>query len=159
MIITKKKFCDTGPFCTTWKGWTGGPVDAREQHDAFEFFNIFLSQYDEEIQSIFRGSIRNTIESVDGSFQRHVCEPFYGIDLDVKGYRNVEESLNVFTHSETFSGKNQYKIDDGRYIDAKKDVRIESAPPVLVLQLKRFEYDLTSWERYKVDDRLEFPSS
>jgi ubiquitin C-terminal hydrolase len=53
---------------------------------------------------------------------------------------------------EMFTGENQYSL-DGRKIDAVKTCHIEVAPKVLILQLKRFEYDCKTWERHKVNER------
>lgn len=41
--------------------------------------------------------------------------------------------------------------------DAKKGIIFQSFPPVLHLQLKRFQYDWERDENYKVNDRFEFP--
>jgi ubiquitin C-terminal hydrolase len=40
-------------------------------------------------------------------------------------------------------GDNQYSIGDQK-IDAEKYARIEKAPDVLVIQLKRFDYSVTT---------------
>jgi hypothetical protein len=54
-----------------------------------------------------------------------------------------------------FTGQNQYSV-QGRKIDVQKFARIDGAPEVLVLQLKRFDYNLVTLERIKVKDRYEF---
>jgi hypothetical protein len=41
--------------------------------------------------------------------------------------------------------------------DAKKGVIFEAFPPVLNIQLRRFEYDMYRDESYKVHDKFEFP--
>jgi len=41
--------------------------------------------------------------------------------------------------------------------DAKKGIIFESFPPVLHLQLKRFEYDIQRDAMVKINDRHEFP--
>ena len=42
--------------------------------------------------------------------------------------------------------------------DARKGVRFVRFPPVLQLQLKRFEYDPYQDQMVKINDRLEFPT-
>jgi hypothetical protein len=46
---------------------------------------------------------------------------------------------------------------EGRKIDAGKRSRIAELPDILVVRLKRFEYDLETCARYKVNDKFEFP--
>jgi ubiquitin carboxyl-terminal hydrolase 7 len=118
---------------------------------------LLLDQFPASFNYVFRGAIRNTIQAIEGPFERDNIESFYAIQLDVKHYKSVEDSFKVLLQSEYFNGNNRYRADDGELIDARKFARIEEAPPVLVLQLKRFEYDLTTWRRYKVNERYQFP--
>ena len=54
-------------------------------------------------------------------------------------------------------GENKYQAgEEHGYQDAKKVV-FESFPPVLHLQLKRFEYDFMVDDLVKIDDFYEFP--
>ena len=55
-------------------------------------------------------------------------------------------------------GENKYQAgDEHGYQDAKKGVVFRSFPPVLHLQLKRFEYDFMVDDMVKIDDLYEFP--
>jgi ubiquitin carboxyl-terminal hydrolase 7 len=58
---------------------------------------------------------------------------------------------------ETMDGENKYFAEGFGLQDAKKGVIFESFPPVLHLQLKRFEYDFQRDAMMKVNDRYEFP--
>jgi ubiquitin carboxyl-terminal hydrolase 7 len=78
------------------------------------------------------------------------------IPLEIQGCKNVHEFIKYFIQNDQFTGQNQYSIGDGK-IDARKFDRIELASLILVLQLKRFIYDMSNWERVKVNDRYEFP--
>lgn len=64
------------------------------------------------------------------------------IQLNVKGCKNLEESFKDYVAEETMDGDNKYMAGDHGLQDAKKGVTFESFPPVLHLQLKRFEYDM-----------------
>jgi ubiquitin carboxyl-terminal hydrolase 7 len=77
-------------------------------------------------------------------FVRTHCQPFEfsDIQLNVKGFRNVEESFRDYLQVETLDGENKYQAEGYGLQDAKKGVVFESFPPVLHLQLKRFEYDI-----------------
>jgi len=62
----------------------------------------------------------------------------------------VHASFDAYTAVETLAGANQYKHDDHGLQDARKGVLFDSFPPVLQLQLKRFEYDFARDTMVKV---------
>lgn len=64
------------------------------------------------------------------------------IQLNVKGCKNLEESFKDYIAEETLEGDNKYMAEGHGLQDAKKGVIFENFPPVLHLQLKRFEYDM-----------------
>jgi ubiquitin carboxyl-terminal hydrolase 7 len=64
------------------------------------------------------------------------------IQLNVKGCKNLEDSFKDYIAEETLEGDNKYMAEGYGLQDAKKGVIFESLPPVLHLQLKRFEYDM-----------------
>jgi ubiquitin carboxyl-terminal hydrolase 7 len=68
----------------------------------------------------------------------------FGIDLqlNVKGMKNLYESFKDYVAVETLDGENKYQAEGFGLQDAKKGIIFESFPPVLHLQLKRFEYDI-----------------
>ena len=155
MTFTLKKSVDTQDFVSKWLGWGKRPVNPKEQQDAFEFFQLLLDQMPNECNEFFKGSIRNVMRGSTEKFETYNIESFYTIPLEVKGCKNVEESFKVFLQSETF---NDYKAEGFDHpIDILKEARIESAPKVLVLQLKRFEYDLQTFNKIKINERYEFP--
>lgn len=67
--------------------------------------------------------------------------PCIDIQLNVKGCKDLEESFQHYVTVETLEGENMYMAEGHGLQDAKKGVIFESFPPVLHLQLKRFEYD------------------
>lgn len=64
------------------------------------------------------------------------------IQLNVKGMKNLQESFRDYIAVETLEGDNKYQAEGLGLQDAKKGVIFQSFPPVLHLQLKRFEYDI-----------------
>lgn len=67
---------------------------------------------------------------------------FADIQLNVKGMKNLLESFKYFVAVEMMEGENKYHAEGYGLQDAKKGFVFESFPPVLHLQLKRFEYDI-----------------
>lgn len=60
---------------------------------------------------------------------------------------------------ETLDGENKYQAEGLGLQAAKKGVIFQSFPPVLHLQLRRFEYDVEKDALVKINDRHEFPFS
>ena len=79
------------------------------------------------------------------------------IQLNVKGLKNLYESFKDYVAVETLDGENKYQAEGFGLQDAKKGIIFESFPPVLHLQLKRFEYDIQRDAMVKINDRHEFP--
>jgi hypothetical protein len=155
LLIGKQKSCDTQPFCNCWKGWDNQIVSPRVQQDACEFLQLFLGQLPTDFYSLFKGSIKHTINGITVDFSTESFEDFYAFTLQLKQCPNVEASFASFLQEESFSGDNQYCYNDQKS-DAVKFCRIQRAPPVLVLQLARFEFAVKARDRVKIHDRYEF---
>ena len=154
MRYTKKRAADTQPFVSKWLGWGKQLVNPKEQQDALEFFQLILDQMPNECNKFFKGSIRNIMKGATVEYESHNSEDFYSVPLEVKGCKNLQDSFKVFTQSEQFEDYKAEGIDHP--IDILKYARIEKAPPILVLQLKRFEYDFQTFNKIKINDRFEF---
>ena len=73
--------------------------------------------------------ITNSIRSVD-------------IQLNVKGMKTLYDSFRDYVAVETLDGENKYQAEGLGLQDARKGIIFQSLPPVLHLQLKRYEYDM-----------------
>jgi ubiquitin C-terminal hydrolase len=71
----------------------------------------------------------------------HVDE-FADLQLNVKGMKNLYDSFRDYVAVEMLDGENKYQAEGYGLQDAKKGIIFQSFPPVLHLQLKRFEYDV-----------------
>ncbi len=71
--------------------------------------------------------------------------------------KNLHDSFKDYVAVETLEGENKYQAEGLGLQDAKKGIIFESFPPVLHLQLKRFEYDVNRDAMVKINDRHEFP--
>ena len=93
------------------------------------------------------------------SFQSETTEPFVSFPLEVKNHRDVDQSLQTFLLPDVFTGDEQYNAEGIGKIDAKRYHRVIVAPKILIIQLKRFEYDLSTGERVKINSKYMFPMS
>ena len=71
--------------------------------------------------------------------------------------KDLHDSFRDYITVETMDGENKYHAEGLGLQDARKGVIFESFPPVLHLQLKRFEYDMQRDTMVKINDRHEFP--
>ncbi len=64
---------------------------------------------------------------------------FYELELNVKGFSSLEESLNDYLSEEELQGENQWLCEGCQmHIDATHCTKLHFLPPVLNFQLKRF---------------------
>jgi ubiquitin C-terminal hydrolase len=145
-------------------GWDA--VDAFTQHDVQEMLRVLTDNIEEKmkgtpeegaIEKLFRGQYINFIECIDVDYRSTRKEYFYDISLNVRGCSTLEESFEKFLEVEVLEGDNAYAAEGHGKQRARKGIRFGELPPVLHLQLKRFEYDPYIDNTVKVNDRFAFP--
>ncbi|CAO3700741.1 unnamed protein product [Rhizopus stolonifer] len=145
-------------------GWN--TVDAFMQRDVQEFNRLLQDNLERKmkgtpaedaIQKLFLGRMKSYIKCIDVEYESSRSEDYYDIQLNVKNCKNLEESFKNYIEVETMEGENKYMAEGHGLQDAKKGVIFESLPPVLHMQLKRFEYDIIEDDMVKINDRHEFP--
>ncbi|KAI8145421.1 hypothetical protein BJV82DRAFT_603604 [Fennellomyces sp. T-0311] len=145
-------------------GWDS--LEAFRQHDVQEFNRVLQDRLEEKmkgtpadgaISNLFRGKMKSYIKCVNVDYESSRVEDYYDIQLNVKGCKNLGESFKDYVTVETLEGENKYMAEGHGLQDAQKGVIFESFPPVLHLQLKRFEYDFMRDTMVKINDRHEFP--
>lgn len=146
-------------------GWDSS--DAFTQHDVQELNRILMdtlevamrgSYVENKLNSLFVGAMKLYVKCVDVDYESSRVEPFWDIQLNVRGLANLQESFQNYVEPELLSGDNKYDAGGNHgYQDAKKGVFFQWFPPVLHLQLKRFEYDFVADDLVKIDDLYEYP--
>ncbi|KAI3914337.1 hypothetical protein MKW98_014944 [Papaver atlanticum] len=110
------------------------------------------------IQDLFEGHQMNYIDCINVDYKSTRKESFYDLQLDVKGCEDVYASFDKYVEVERLEGDNKYQADQQHGLqDAKKGVLFIDFPPVLQLQLKRYDYDFVQDTLVKINDRYEFP--
>ncbi|KAL5705679.1 ubiquitinyl hydrolase 1 [Ranunculus cassubicifolius] len=145
-------------------GWQ--PDEYTMQHDAHELNRVLCEKIDDKmkgtvvegtIQHLFEGHYTNYIKCINMRYSSARKESFYDLQLDVKGCRDVYASFDKYVNVERLEGDNRYHAGGHGLQDAYKGVLFTDFPPVLQLQLKRFEYDFMRDTMVKINDRYEFP--
>jgi hypothetical protein len=88
---------------------------------------------------------------------RESSEPFVCISLDVKGCSDLQSSLQKFVAGESFS---DYCWEPGEprvTITKRQCILNDKLPLAMIFHLKRFEFNLDTFLREKVNDEFSFP--
>ncbi|KAL6845478.1 hypothetical protein ACP4OV_024973 [Aristida adscensionis] len=145
-------------------GWD--TYDSFMQHDVQELNRVLCEKLEDKmkgtavegaIQKLFEGHHMNYIECINVDYKSTRKESFYDLALDVKGCSDVYASFDKYVEVERLEGDNKYQSEQHGLQDAKKGMLFIDFPPVLQLQLKRFEYDFVRDTMVKINDRYEFP--
>jgi ubiquitin carboxyl-terminal hydrolase 7 len=145
-------------------GWDSKQI--FEQQDVQELSRVLMDKLDEKMKGteaegaltkMFVGKMKTYISCINVDYESSRTEDFWDIQLNVSGNKNLDDSFKDYVQVETMDGENKYFAEGFGLQDAKKGVIFESFPPVLHLQLKRFEYDFQRDAMMKVNDRYEFP--
>nr|KJB73308.1 hypothetical protein B456_011G226800 [Gossypium raimondii] len=145
-------------------GWD--TYDSFMQHDVQELNRVLCEKLEDKmkgtvvegtIQQLFEGHHMNYIECINVDYKSTRKESFYDLQLDVKGCKDVYASFDKYVEVECLEGDNRYHAEQFGLQDARKGVLFIDFPPVLQLQLKRFEYDFMRDTMVKINDRYEFP--
>ncbi|KAJ3098511.1 hypothetical protein HDU97_003967 [Phlyctochytrium planicorne] len=145
-------------------GWD--TLDSFMQHDVQEFNRVLQDNLESKmkgtkaegaISKLFVGKYKSYIKCINVDYESSRVEDFYDIQMNVKGCKNLMESFENYIVVETLDGDNKYQAEGHGLQDAKKGVIFTEFPPVLHMQLKRFEYDIERDAMVKINDRHEFP--
>uniref|UniRef100_A0AC35U801 Ubiquitin carboxyl-terminal hydrolase 7 n=1 Tax=Rhabditophanes sp. KR3021 TaxID=114890 RepID=A0AC35U801_9BILA len=145
-------------------GWES--VDTFLQHDVQELCRVLLDNLEAKMKNtsvadvipyLFRGSMKSFIRCKNVEYESSREEQFYDIQLNVKDKKNIMESFRDYVAIESLEGDNKYDAGIHGLQDAEKGMKFMKLPPVLHLQLMRFQYDGNMDTMVKVNDRFDFP--
>jgi len=144
-------YFDASALCKQIKDFDGRYLSIYEQKDADEFFNLLMDRLEanlkntdrpELVKDIFGGSFANDVIGEDCPHRSTVTEGFLALNLQINNKKNIVEALNSFIEAEKLSGSNAYYCEKcGKKVNARKRVSLKVLPNVLVITLKRFEFN------------------
>lgn len=108
------------------------------------------------ITRIFGGQLRSELR-VPGLTDSVTLEPYQPLQLDIGApdVRNIIDALKGLTRPESLQG--DFNSPRGKNVTATKQVFIETLPPVLVLHLKRFQFDSEGNGTVKIWKKVGYP--
>lgn len=161
-------------------------MNLREQQDAVEFFMSLFESLDDGLKALGHPQLMGSTLGGSFSDQK-ICqqcphryskeEPFSVFSVDIRNHSSLTESLEQYVKGELLEGADAYHCDKcdkkvGIYrllneavlnisfflqVVTIKRLCVRKLPPVLAIQLKRFEYDYERVCAIKFNDYFEFP--
>ncbi|KAK6543221.1 hypothetical protein TWF694_007120 [Orbilia ellipsospora] len=114
------------------------------------------------VTKIFGGQMRNELR-VSGQRSSVMREPYQSLQLDIQGSNvsSIVDAIRQISVPEQLQG-GDFKSARGASASATKQTYIENLPPVLILHLKRFQYNNTGgtqkiWKSISYPLELEIP--
>ncbi|PWV02290.1 putative ubiquitin hydrolase [Trypanosoma cruzi] len=101
------------------------------------------------ISQLFVGVLENFVCVDEVGYHGSREELFYDLQLVVKNTTDIYTSFERFFQVEVLDGKNKYCLENNgkkSYHRAEKGVRLKLTPPILLLHLARFDYDIERGE-------------
>ncbi|AFZ78994.1 Ubiquitin carboxyl-terminal hydrolase family member protein [Theileria equi strain WA] len=150
-----------------------------DQQDAHEFLTYIINLMIDEIRELEDDYLRPKSQSLKNTGKRktekrtwlnelvegfvksetrcHECknvtgimEPFITISLDINDNCDINSCLERYCDAELLTGKDQFFCDTcNKYCDASKKVVFDLMPPLLILHLKRFKYNVQAGNNQK----------
>ncbi|XP_047465294.1 ubiquitin carboxyl-terminal hydrolase 19-like isoform X6 [Mugil cephalus] len=141
-----------------------GITKVYEQQDAAEYFEKILRLTSPEASKIFHGKLTHETTCCKCDTKSGTTEPFWHlplalVDSSSKDY-SVEDGIQQFFKASEFNGDNQMYCDtcDDKN-DATTQYVIRNHPDVLMLLLKRFEFNYYYMKYFKIDRVVAVPYS
>lgn len=151
-------------------GWTH--AESFQQHDVQEFCRVLFEAIEKSgkesnqikfIQDMYEGKYADYVKCLACGNESTREDKFLDLSLTINNkFENiyndsVEKALRNYVKPENLSGANQYYCENCKQKqDALKGLKIKELPYILVLQLKRFDYDYTANRRIKINDKVSF---
>ncbi|CAI2355062.1 unnamed protein product [Caenorhabditis sp. 36 PRJEB53466] len=142
-------------------GWD--KLDAFNQHDVQEFCRVLLDNLEtkmkntseeKSIPNLFRGNMKSFIKCTDVNYESSRTESFYDVQLNVLGMESLERAFEAYTAVEVLDDDNKYDAGDYGLQRAEKGVKFVELPPILHVQLMRFQY---CGVEQKINEKFSFP--
>ncbi|KAL2886415.1 Ubiquitin carboxyl-terminal hydrolase 34 [Ceratocystis lukuohia] len=163
------RFVDPSAVISSIKTYDEGPIDINNQMDVDEFYNLLFDRFEsqmanpqerKQVRSFFGGQIVQQVKSLECEHVSERMEPFSAIQCDIKGKATLVDSLQAYVDGELLDGDNKYKCSTcDRHVSAVKRACFQDMPNNLIFHLKRFDFNLRTLQRSKINDHFSFPKT
>lgn len=161
------RFVDPSEFASSIKTYEDTKIDVSVQMDVDEFYNLLFDRWEGQIlsssdrrlfRSFYGGQLVQQVKSKECPHISERLEPFSAIQCDIKGKCTLQESLQAYVEGEVMEGDNKYKCSTcDHHVNAVKRACLKDIPDNLIFHLKRFDFNLRTMQRTKINDYFTFP--
>ena len=175
LLFTKLQIADSVFIETTGltKSFQWDLRESFQQHDVQEFCRVLFDAIEQSmegtnqsnvINELYQGTYSDYVKCLNCGYESCREDKFLDISLAVRSdfdkiyNKSVEMALENFIKHEELTGENKYYCEKCKNkFDAIKGLKFKNLPKILVLQLKRFDLDMTTMQRIKLNDKVTFP--
>ncbi|KAI5170992.1 ubiquitin carboxyl-terminal hydrolase 7 [Nematocida sp. LUAm3] len=161
----EKNYVDTNSFANAFK--LSDPID--DQQDIQEFFKVLLDELEKEakdtpffnyLDETFYGEKASLLECQFGCKSERI-EKYndipLAVDVPVQNETFLQASLNLDVNVTHLDTPNLYNCEEHGYVRATKTEYFKTFPPVLFIQIKRFNMNYETGEIYKLNSFFSYP--
>ena len=138
--------------------------DVLSQNDTAEFCDKLVDRLEDALSdtwSIFTGSILHEMDFLGVPFRSEKSQKFACLQLPIIGVANasLKESLAAFAKPEKMEGENQVECHEAANVkfDALRRDWLAELPELLIVHLKRWEFDYQTFLMKKNNNFCKFP--
>ena len=138
-----------------------------QQSDADEFFNALMKKLEASLKGAgrhdilehsFEGRLSNQLICEECPHRSEKEEAFLSVGVEIRGKSTLEEALEGFVEGEVLAGNNAYLCEPcQKRVRTTKRLCFDRLPRVLVIVVKRFEFNYDEMRKIKLNSQLRFP--
>jgi ubiquitin carboxyl-terminal hydrolase 8 len=130
-----------------------------EEYVAAMAWMTHLARHRSILVDLFQGQLRSQVTCTVCDKVSKTFDPYLYMSLPVNAdMRSLEDALQLFLAEEVLSGNEQWRCNRCKQrVNARKKIDIWKLPPVLIIHLKRFEFDTRSCRFRKIQAELKSP--
>ncbi|KAK7414389.1 hypothetical protein QQX98_006754 [Neonectria punicea] len=163
-----RRYIDPTNLVNSIKTYDDTLIDIHNQMDVDEFYNLLFDRWEgqllnsderKQLRSFYGGQLVQQVKSKECEHISERLEPFSAIQCDIKGKSTLEDSLQAYVDGEIMEGDNKYKCSTcDKHVDAIKRACLKDIPDNVIFHLKRFDFNLRTLQRSKINDYFSFPA-
>ena len=116
------------------------------------------SKYKDIFNYFFGIKVLDELHFVDCGHKRYNEFCYNNIQLEIKDFTNMHDSLKNYFRTEVMDGDNKINCEQcNTKRTCHKHLLLKTLPNILVISLKRFEFDYDTMLKYKLNKYFEFP--
>lgn len=129
---------------------------------AAESWHGYLRRNKSVVVDLFQGQLKSTVMCRSCSYSNVKFDPFMYLSLPVHSgeepFKDLHSCLQAFTWTEHLKGDECWRCPKCKaFVEADKKFDLWKTPPILVVHLKRFKYNLAFDDKIKIQDTVAFP--